>query len=152
MIRFLTTLILFLGLAAGPAWAQSYPSKPITYLFPFSPGPGDATVRSIFDKFRERTGQPIVIDFRPGAQGIVGATAMLRAPTDGYTIGFTGALLTGALTTTIVPFTLDDFSFITQFGQMMKGVLDLASLLFFASLIACCLVINALLVDLEKAA
>ncbi len=44
------------------------------------------------------------------------------------------------------------FSFITQFGQMMKGVLDLASLLFFVSLIACCLVINALLVDLEKAA
>jgi ABC-2 type transport system permease protein len=44
------------------------------------------------------------------------------------------------------------FSFITQFGQMMKGVLDLASLLFFVSLIVLCLVINALLVDLEKAA
>jgi ABC-2 type transport system permease protein len=44
------------------------------------------------------------------------------------------------------------FSFITQFSQMMKGVLDLASLLFFASLIVVCLVINALLVDLEKAA
>ncbi|HMR31413.1 MAG TPA: ABC transporter permease [Geminicoccaceae bacterium] len=44
------------------------------------------------------------------------------------------------------------FSFITQFGQMMKGVLDLASILFFASLIVVCLVINALLVDLEKAA
>lgn len=44
------------------------------------------------------------------------------------------------------------FSFITQFGQMMKGVLDVASLLFFASLIVVCLVINALLVDLEKAA
>lgn len=44
------------------------------------------------------------------------------------------------------------FSFITQFGQMMKGVLDMASLLFFASLIVVCLIINALLVDLEKAA
>jgi ABC-2 type transport system permease protein len=44
------------------------------------------------------------------------------------------------------------FSFITQFGQMMKGVLDLASVLFFASLIVLCLIVNALLVDLEKAA
>jgi ABC-2 type transport system permease protein len=44
------------------------------------------------------------------------------------------------------------FSFITQFGQMMKGVLDLASVLFFASLILICLLINALLVDLKKAA
>lgn len=44
------------------------------------------------------------------------------------------------------------FSVITQFGQMMKGVLDLASLVFFASLMAVCLVINALLVDLNKAA
>jgi ABC-2 type transport system permease protein len=44
------------------------------------------------------------------------------------------------------------FSFITQYGQMMKGVLDLASLLFFASLILICLLINSLLVDLEKAA
>jgi ABC-2 type transport system permease protein len=47
---------------------------------------------------------------------------------------------------------LASFSFITQFGQMMKGVLDLATLVFFASLIGVCLIVNALLVDLEKAA
>jgi ABC-2 type transport system permease protein len=44
------------------------------------------------------------------------------------------------------------FSFITQFGQMMKGVIELSSVVFFVSLIAVCLLINALLVDLEKAA
>lgn len=44
------------------------------------------------------------------------------------------------------------FSFITQYGQMMKGVLELSSLLFFASLIGVCLLVNALLVDLKKAA
>jgi ABC-2 type transport system permease protein len=44
------------------------------------------------------------------------------------------------------------FSFITQYGQMMKGVLELSSVLFFASLIAVCLLVNALLVDLKKAA
>lgn len=44
------------------------------------------------------------------------------------------------------------FSFITQYGQMMKGVLELSSVLFFASLIGVCLLVNALLVDLKKAA
>lgn len=44
------------------------------------------------------------------------------------------------------------FSFITQFSQMMKGVLEVSSILFFASLIGVCLMVNALLVDLKKAA
>ena len=44
------------------------------------------------------------------------------------------------------------FSFITQFGRMTKGVLDLTSVVFFASLIVVCLIVNALVVDLKKAA
>jgi hypothetical protein len=48
--------------------------------------------------------------------------------------------------------TVASFSFITQFGELMKGVVSLASLLFFASLISLCLVVNTLLADLKKAA
>ena len=48
--------------------------------------------------------------------------------------------------------TVASFSFLTHFGELMKGVVDAATLLFFASLIAICLVVNTLLVDLEKAA
>jgi ABC-2 type transport system permease protein len=48
--------------------------------------------------------------------------------------------------------TVASFSFLTHFGQLTKGVIDLATLLFFTSLIVVCLVINTLLVDLEKAA
>jgi ABC-2 type transport system permease protein len=48
--------------------------------------------------------------------------------------------------------TVASFSFITHFNQLMKGVIDLSTLLFFASLIILCLVIDALLVDLKKAA
>jgi len=48
--------------------------------------------------------------------------------------------------------TVASFSFITHFGQLTKGVIDLATLLFFVSLIAVCLIINTLLVDLKKAA
>ena len=44
------------------------------------------------------------------------------------------------------------FSFLTHFGQLTKGVIDLATLLFFGSLIVVCLIVNTLLVDLEKAA
>jgi ABC-2 type transport system permease protein len=48
--------------------------------------------------------------------------------------------------------TVASFSFLTHFGELMKGVVDVATLLFFASLIVICLVVNTLLVDLEKAA
>jgi ABC-2 type transport system permease protein len=48
--------------------------------------------------------------------------------------------------------TVASFSFITQFAELMKGVVSLASLLFFASLISLCLVVNTLLADLKKAA
>jgi ABC-2 type transport system permease protein len=48
--------------------------------------------------------------------------------------------------------TVASFSFITHFGQLLKGVVDLATVLFFGSLIAVCLVLNTLLVDLKKAA
>jgi ABC-2 type transport system permease protein len=48
--------------------------------------------------------------------------------------------------------TVASFSFLTHFGELMKGVVDAATLLFFASLIVICLVVNTLLVDLEKAA
>jgi ABC-2 type transport system permease protein len=48
--------------------------------------------------------------------------------------------------------TVASFSFLTHFGELMKGVVDVATLLFFASLIVICLVVNTLLVDLEKTA
>jgi tripartite-type tricarboxylate transporter receptor subunit TctC len=119
MMRFLKLSALCLGLAcaAGGAWAQSYPTKPITFFFPFSPGPGDAPLRPIFDKFRERTGQPIVFDYRPGANGVVGTMAMLRAPADGYSMSFMSASVPASLATVILPFTLDDIAFITQISS-----------------------------------
>ena len=52
----------------------------------------------------------------------------------------------------VVVDTVASFSFLTHFGQLMKGVIDLATLLFFASLIVVCLIVNTLLVDLKKAA
>ena len=81
-----------LGLAAAAclplaAWAQAYPSKPITLLVPFPPGgPTDLVARVLAKKMSEQMGQSIVIDNKPGANGNIAAVAAAKAPADGYTV------------------------------------------------------------------
>jgi tripartite-type tricarboxylate transporter receptor subunit TctC len=76
------------GAAGGPAWAQTYPSKPVTVIVPSAPNSGgtNSALRYVTEKLKDRTGQPFLIDFRPGGITTVGTLAMLRAPADGYTI------------------------------------------------------------------
>ena len=78
-----------------PAGAQSFPSRPIRLLVPFPPGgPTDQVSRLLGQKITESTGQPVVVDNRPGGGSQIAATALLQAPADGYTvmIGDIGAL------------------------------------------------------------
>ncbi|MDM0115150.1 tripartite tricarboxylate transporter substrate binding protein BugD [Variovorax sp. J22R133] len=88
---------LSLMLAAGSAMAQSYPTKPVTWIVPFSAGgPTDALARSIAERVAREIGQPIIIDNSPGAGGTVGAAKAARAQPDGYTMlvghmGYMGA-------------------------------------------------------------
>jgi tripartite-type tricarboxylate transporter receptor subunit TctC len=73
--------------AAGPAVAQSYPTRPITLVVPFAPGGSASTAaRSVADKMSETLGQQIVIDNRGGAGGTVATRAVAKAPPDGYTL------------------------------------------------------------------
>jgi tripartite-type tricarboxylate transporter receptor subunit TctC len=86
----------FLHLAAGAAalpalsrfaWAQAYPSRPVRWIVPFSPGgPADTLVRPLGQWLSERLGQPFVIENRPGAASNIGTEAVVRAPADGYTL------------------------------------------------------------------
>ena len=74
---------------AGPALAQSYPSKPIRAVVPFAAGSAtDQIGRAFSEKMSQLLGQQIVIDNKPGANGMIGADAVAKAPADGYTILF----------------------------------------------------------------
>lgn len=77
-------------LAAGGALGQAdsqYPSKPIRMIVPSAPGSGpDIMARAIGQKLTESLGQPIVIDDKPGAGGIIGSEAAAKSPPDGYTL------------------------------------------------------------------
>jgi len=79
---------ILLGLA-GPAevLAQAFPSKPITIVVPFPPGGvTDQTSRLVGRKISENTGQPVIIDNRPGAGGQIGANVVKQARPDGYMV------------------------------------------------------------------
>ena len=73
--------------ACVPAWAQGYPSKPITLIVAYpAGGDTDALARLFGEKLSTRIGQPVVIDNRPGASGIIGSNMVAKAPADGYTL------------------------------------------------------------------
>lgn len=76
-------------LAALPAAAQTetYPNKAIRIIVPFAPGgSGDITARLVGKYIEEKTGQPFIVENKPGANGIVGAMSVKVAPPDGYTL------------------------------------------------------------------
>jgi tripartite-type tricarboxylate transporter receptor subunit TctC len=83
---------LILGLCAavllvGPAVAETYPARPIRLVVGYSPGGGnDLIARIVAAKLQEKLGQPVIVDNRPGAQSIVAAEAVAKAPSDGYTL------------------------------------------------------------------
>jgi tripartite-type tricarboxylate transporter receptor subunit TctC len=79
------------ALAALPAaaQAQAYPSKPIRVVVPYAAGGGaDGNARLLSQPMAALLGQPIVIENKPGASGIIAATSVLQAPADGYTVLF----------------------------------------------------------------
>jgi tripartite-type tricarboxylate transporter receptor subunit TctC len=79
-------------LAVPTAWAQSggYPNKPIKIIVPYAAGISpDVVARVIGEKLGQALGQPVVIDNRAGAGGMIGAEAAATMPADGYNLFFT---------------------------------------------------------------
>ena len=75
------------SLAAAAAFAQAYPGKPIRLIVPFAAGGGnDNVARLVGKRLADTLGQPVVIDNRPGAGGVLGADLAAKAAPDGYTL------------------------------------------------------------------
>ncbi|WP_390345317.1 tripartite tricarboxylate transporter substrate binding protein [Variovorax boronicumulans] len=89
MVRAAAGAILLLC-AATAALAQSWPAKPITLVVAYpAGGDTDAIARTYAEKLAQRLGQPVLVDNRPGASGMIGNAWVAKAPADGYTLLFT---------------------------------------------------------------
>jgi tripartite-type tricarboxylate transporter receptor subunit TctC len=76
-----------LSLLAAGAWAQTFPSKQVTLVVPFPPGGGpDVAARVIAEKLAPRLGQAVVVENRPGAGALLGASFVAKAAPDGHTL------------------------------------------------------------------
>ena len=92
-------LSLFFLLCVATAAAQPWPSKPVRFIVSFPPGgSSDLIARAVAPHMSGRLGQPVVVENRPGAGGMIGVDAVAKAPADGYTIGLAAA---GALSSNI---------------------------------------------------
>ena len=100
MGRALAAALLAIGLCTAPADAQSYPSRPIKVIVPYTPGsPVDVLARLVTQHLSTRLGQNIIIDNRPGAGTTIGTKVAAGAEPDGYTllIGATSFILSSLL-------------------------------------------------------
>lgn len=98
--RDLLAIGLFCSVRAPVAYAAEdrFPSRPITILVPYPPGgSNDVFGRVIADRLSHKFGQPVIVENRPGASGLIGLGAVARAPADGYTL----ALVSSSFTTAV---------------------------------------------------
>ena len=120
MMRRLFWLCVGLWCLQAPVWAQEWPSKPIRLIVPFpAGGPTDLVGREAANILRDELKQSVVVENRPGGNGVTGLVALAKAPPDGYTIGLL------AITAAIAPHVgepgfdaFKDFAPITNFVSM----------------------------------
>jgi len=98
MVRCLGAVFVLGAAATAPALAQSSPfTKPVRFIVPYPPGgPTDLTGRTYADKLSKIIGQPVIVENRPGAQGVPAVQLLLQQPADGHTMYF------GTLSTQVV--------------------------------------------------
>jgi tripartite-type tricarboxylate transporter receptor subunit TctC len=119
-------LIAALACVAFNATAQSYPSKPIRIIVPFSPGGGtDIIARQVAEKMSPSMGQPVVVENRDGAGGRIGSEVVARSPGDGHTIvlGTTGTHTIPVFLSKSLPYDpVKDFTPITNAAEAVNAV------------------------------
>lgn len=111
--------MLLMGLAACSSWAhaQAWPQKPIRIIVPYTAGgASDITARLMAERFSVRMGQPVTVENRAGASGIIGTEAVAKAAPDGYTLAFVASshVVNKALFPTLGYDPIKNFAPITQ--------------------------------------
>jgi tripartite-type tricarboxylate transporter receptor subunit TctC len=85
----LATAAALIGGSASPSFAEHFPERSVKIIVPFGPGGSlDVIARLVAEQLSKTWSQPIVVENRPGANGIIGVDALMKAPADGYTILF----------------------------------------------------------------
>ena len=101
------------GLLCGLSMAQTFPSKPVRIVIGFpAGGPLDQHARLLSDRLQTQLGQPVIIDYKAGAGGTVGAQEVMKAPPDGHTLMLanTGVMVINPALYSKLPYqTLRDF-------------------------------------------
>ena len=119
LARFATLAAAAIVAAAAPA--QDYPTKPIRIIVGYTTGGGnDLISRLLAPKLAEGLGQPVIIENRPGAQSIIAAELVAKAPPDGYTLlmGPTGPMAMNPATYSKLPYSpTRDFAPVSMIGQ-----------------------------------
>ena len=111
---------------ATPARAQAFPSKPLRIVVPFAAGgAGDLTARIVGAALSQSLGQPVTIENRPGAGGVVAASTVARAEPDGHTLFLmsNGTAVTASLYKSLPYDTLKDFTPVSTLGTFDLVVL-----------------------------
>ena len=119
-------IALSLGLSAlAPATAQDFPKGPVKLIVPFPPGgPTDTVARLLGQKLQETWGQPVIVDYKPGAGTVIGADFVAKSAPDGQTIGMVNSSL--AVNPTLrkkLPYdTQKDLAGVTQLFNMQLAI------------------------------